>query len=137
MENENYEIVIMHICKFERSDKDLILNLNKYPERLCVLDKNRNVAVDVNTAYEYPYVKIMNMAYSIDLDEHKRYACIEYKSSLGLKAKKEDLLLCQEIINLLKQGFTFPDGNKELTNQEYLEMLKEEEKTAKILKKRK
>ena len=66
MENENYKIVKMHICKFERTEKGLALNLNKYPERLCVLDKNRKVAVDVNTCFEYPYVKVMNMTYIVN-----------------------------------------------------------------------
>lgn len=141
MENENYKIVKMHICKFERTEKGLALNLNKYPERLCVLDKNRKVAVDVNTCFEYPYVKVMNMTYivndGIKVNDQKRYACIEYGSLLGPDVKKEELLLCKEILNLLKQGVTFPDGNKELTNQEYMEMLKEEENCNKILKKRK
>lgn len=141
MENENYKIVKMHICKFERKEKVLSLNLNKYPARLCVLDKVRKVAVDVNTAYEYPYVKVINMTYidndGIEFNEQKRYACIEYDSLLSSEIKKEELLLCKEILNLLKQGVTFPDGNKELTNEEYIEMLKEEEKSVKILKKRK
>ena len=141
MENENYKIVKMHICRFERTEKGLALNLNNYPERLCVLDKNRKVAVDVKTAFEYPYVKIINMTYianeDVNINDQKRYACIEYDSFLGIDVKKEDLLLCKEILNLLKQGVTFPDGNKELTNQEYMEMLKEEKNNIKIMKKRK
>ena len=48
MENENYKIVKMHIGKFDRNENVFSLNLKKYPERLCVLDKTRNVAVDVN-----------------------------------------------------------------------------------------
>ena len=101
----------------------------------------RRVAVDVNTAHEYPYVRVMNMTYVINngipINNEKRYACIEYVSLLGFDMKKSELLLCKEILNLLKQGVIFPDGNKELTNQEYLEMLNEEEKNTKILKKRK
>ena len=141
MENENYKIVKMHICRFERTEKGLALNLNKYPERLCVLDKNRKVAVDVKTAFEYPYIKVINMAYVVNdgvkVNDQRRYACIEYNSLLGPDIKKEELLLCKEILNLLKQGVTFPDGNKELTNQEYMEMLKEEKNNVKIMKKRK
>lgn len=136
----------IHIVPFER-DKDNILKgcFDQYPPRLCVIDDDNSIAVDVETCMQYPYIRTFSSIYFYNEIEKnkikigKRFACRPYvlfnEDSLStdlLKRKKE-------IINLLNQGVTFPDGNEELTNEEYLELInnKENIKVKKFGKKQK
>ena len=145
LEDNNYKIVTMHICSFERKNGMLSLNMNKYPERLCIHDKLNKVVIDVETNHQYPYVRILNMQsfYNIEeskmLTSDKRVACIEY-ATVPYDLGKETLKKCQNIIKALKEGKEFPDGNKVLSNEQYLEMINDSqknEKTKKLGKKRK
>ena len=145
LEDANYRIVQMHICSFERRDGILSLDMKKYPERLCVHDKKNNIIIDVETGHKYPYVRILNMQevyYKEDakmLTPDKRVGCIEY-APIPYNLDKETLKLCRNIINLLQNGNFFPDGNKILSNEQYLEMInnsKKSAKTKKIVRKRK
>lgn len=149
MNDENYQILTMHICKFKNIGKNLFLNSNSCPERLCILDKKEKIVIDVKSGCQYPYVKIINMTYIISngvaIDDSMEYACLEYSNIYEQKMSKDDLLLCKEIIQLLKQGVTFPDGNKEkdilerneMLYREYGELLNTDKNSNKILQKRK
>jgi len=132
MENENFRISKIHICVFDKekeSDNFFKLNINKYPVRICVIDEKRDIAIDVETKHQYPYVRIMNMSYSTDeqgLEEvtrGKRAACVEYHLCPYLELNSQILDKCGEVIKLLKDGFKFPEGNLELTNEEYLKLI--------------
>ncbi len=146
MENEKYQIVNMHICSFENRNGVLATNLNKYHDRLCVFDKQNNRVIDVGTNHQYEYIKIINMKYlssennNLKIEEGKRYACIPYTTLLNLEVDSKTLNKCGKIIQLLESGIIFPDGNNELTNEQYLEVInqsKNNTKTMKMLKKRK
>lgn len=147
MEHENFRISKIHICSFDKekeSDNFFKLDVYKYPVRICVIDEKKGIAIDVVTKHQYPYVRIINMSYSTDeqgLEEvtrGKRAACIEYHLFPHLELNSEILEKCNEVIKLLKNGFKFPDGNLELTNEEYLNLIdqqKTEENNKKIRKK--
>lgn len=146
MRNKNkIRIAKIHICSFERvSSKDFKFNTEKYPERLCVIDENNKIAVDVETKHQYPYVEttstlhFINNMYINQINEGQRVACFGYVIILpthDLSSKELDE--CNKIINLLKQGKNFKDGNKELTNEEYLEMINNSKHETKIKKIRK
>ena len=145
LEDINYKIVQMHIGSFERKDGILSFDIKKYPERLCIHDKKNKIVVDVETGHQYPYVRILNMQevyYKEDtklLTSNKRVGCIEY-STILCELDKEKLELCKNIISLLQKGHLFLDGNKILTNEQYLEIINNSEnikKTKKIGRKRK
>lgn len=145
LEDKNYRILQMHICSFERKNGVLTFDMNKYPQRLCVYDKQNKIVIDVETGHKYPYVRILYMRdiyHKEDakmLTPDKRVGCMEYATFID-DIDKETLKECKNIIKLLENGKIFPDGNKILSNEQYLEMIndsKNNEKTKKIGRKRK
>ena len=145
LENENYKIVQMHICSFERKDGMLAFDMSKYPQRLCIHDKKNKMIVDVETQHQYPYVRILNMQYFYDIEEiklltpDKRVGCMEYATIIPI-FDSSTIEKCKNIIDLLKKGVAFPDGNQVLSNEQYLEAIKQPKevgKTKKIGRKRK
>ena len=146
MENDNYKIVKIHICNFEKKDDLWKVNLNEFPERLCIIDNNNDIAIDVETKHQYTYIRTMSMMYFLNemevkkLKIGKRLACFEYSLLLLSTLSSEEITQCQEIIEALKQGFKYPDGNDMLTNEQYLELInkdKNKKESNKILKKHK
>ena len=144
--NNGYEIKEMHICKFEKEQGIFKSDLNIYPSRLCILDKKNNRVIEVETRHQYPYLKFINMSYlngdskKEDIYINKRYACNEYASLLFSKLDSNTLNKCKKIIDLLNSGYQFPNGNDELTNEQYLEMINSDKKVKnkeKLFKKRK
>lgn len=122
-------IARVHICCFDKFDETILkTDLNEYPDRLCIVDEENDMIIDVETKHRYTYVRTMSMLYFLNELERKkiklgkRFGCFKYDNSL-LKISSDELKQCREIINLLKQGFVFPDGNDELTNEEYLELI--------------
>ena len=145
LEDENYRIIKIHICNFERNNGILSFNTKKYPERLCVHDKKNNFVIDVETGHKYPYVRVLNMQYFYYIDdvksltENTRVACMEYVTTI-CDLTKEQLRECKNTIKLLQMGKLFIDGNQVLSNEQYLEMINNKEKTnktKKIVRKRK
>ena len=148
MANEKkLRIARLHICNFENYNENILkMNLQKYPDRLCIIDDENDIVIDVETKHRYQYVRTINMLYFLSDFESKkvsvgkRVGCFEY-SYLSLdKLTSDELKQCKEIINLLKQGFIFPDGNEELTNEQYLELIntpKMDEEPKKMIKSRK
>lgn len=131
LENDNYSIVKMHICSMDKKDNCFSLKLKDYPERLCVIDKVNKVVIDVETAHQYPYIRIINHQYYLDMDiaeikllnSGERVGCIAYAMLLKNSLDSKILRRCKYIVKLLSEGYTFPDGNKELTNDEYLDVV--------------
>ena len=141
--NKKYEIVKMHICSFDIVDESLLTNIEKYPARLCVFDKENKRVIDVKTMHEYPYLKVINMTYIPRKDNQKciefgkRYACIKRVTLLNFDLDSREIDECKNIINLLNLGYKFKDGNTELSNDQYLKMVNKKEKFNIMLKKRK
>lgn len=143
MENKP-RITKLHICCFEKYSENILkMNMEKYPERLCIIDDANNIVIDVGTRHKYEYVKTINMLYFLsDLEAKKvspgkRVGCFEYSFLSMGNLTSDELKNCKEIIELLKQGHEFLDGNQELTNEEYLELIntqKKEEQVKKMVK---
>ena len=104
MENENYKIVKMHICNFDKKGDFLKVDLNDFPERLCIIDNKNDIAIDVQTKHKYPYIRTVSMMYFLNEMEAKkitigkRVACFDYSllSLSGLNSK--ELIECKKII---------------------------------------
>ena len=117
LEDKNYRIVKMHIGSFERKNGLLTFDRNKYPERLCVHDKENKFVIDVATYHKYPYIRVVNMQELYNKEDvkkltpQKRVACMEY-ATITHDLKKEDLEHCKKIIKLLQSGKIFIDARK-------------------------
>ena len=128
---DNYEIMKMYICSFERNNGILSFDISKYPERLCVCDKNNKVVIDVETLHQYPYINALNRQTFYDIGDVKtigssnRVGCIEY-ATIPYELETESLEMCINIIEQLKNDVEFQDGNEVYDNKAYLEYLKEE-----------
>lgn len=140
-QNKNYEIIKTHICSLEKRDGITSFDLNKYPERICILDKTKNIVIDIETKHQYTYLETMSMLYVLNsellykIKPGNRVAVVSYAWIPGFELTTEQLNKCEKIINSLKQGKEYPEGNKVLTNEEYLEMVtKREEKNKKVYK---
>lgn len=144
--SRRFDITEMHICPFDRVDGQLRPNL-KYPKRYCVLDKEKEIAIDIKTKLKYIYVITSN---------NKEFMHEEYKKIQGNKRvaifpldscdySKIDLKGAQQIIESLRNNEEFQDGNEVFDNEKYLEYIENEQlnnqnkskKTKKIGKRRK
>ena len=137
--DNNYVITKMHICSFERRNGGLVFDMNKYPERLCVFDKKNKFVIDVETCHQYPYVRVLYQQMFYDIEEvksltpDKRVGCMEY-ATFDFDYDEKTLKRCMNIIKLLKNGKIFPNGNEELTNEEYLAVINRNKKEVKAKK---
>ena len=145
LEDKDYKILKMHICSFERKNGILTFDMEKYPERLCVFDKNKKIVIDVETWHKYPYIRVLNGQSFYDITDVKmltpnnRVACMEYATFIH-DLEKDVLEKCQKVIKLLQKGHEFPNGNEMLSNEDYLKFINNKEnnvKTKKIGRKRK
>ena len=56
--DKKIRIAKIHICSFENYDENILkYNLEKYPDRICVIDEQKDIVVDVETRYQYQYVR--------------------------------------------------------------------------------
>lgn len=141
-EKNKVRIAEIHICSFEKTDgKGFKFNTMKYPERLCVIDENKGIAIDVETEHQYQYVGVTSTLHFVNemhinkIKEGQRVACFEYYMILpSSNISLEQLNKCRDIINLLERGVIFKDGNQELSNEEYLNMINQPKKEGKIRK---
>ena len=141
MKKENIRVAKIHICVFEKNNENQIkIDTQKYPDRICVIDEGKNIVIDVQTKHQYPYIRTVNRLYFASNDDAarvkygKRNACFEYSNCPFLEFTPLEFKNCNEIIEQLNQGVEFLDGNEVLTNEEYLEMIKNEKNDNKIKK---
>lgn len=138
--NEKYTVTHVNICPLNICEYGVKPNLNEYPEtRLCVIDNENLIAVDVEHELKYEFIETMSGLYLInrtskDLNSGKRYAIFPY---VVFGIGRENLNKADKIIEKLENGFNFPDGNEELSNEKYLAVLSKKEENQKTLFKRK
>lgn len=140
MKDNRYSVCWLQICPFERLESGLLKsNRDNYPYRLCVIDKKEDVVIDVKTSHKYNYIHTSSIYFMHEeakkIEDGKRYAINELQSSIFL-VLEEDIEKAREIIYMLDNNIGFVDGNKMLSNEQYLEILLEEEKN-KVKKKEK
>ena len=140
MKENRYIVYWLQICPFERLDGGVLKpNRDDYPYRLCVLDKKEDIVIDVKTSHKYNYIHTSLVYFMHEeakkIEVGKRYAINKLPSSIFL-APEEDIEEARKIIYMLDNNIGFVDGNKVLSNEQYLERILEEEKN-KVKKKEK
>ena len=139
MKNNRYTICWTQICPFGRVENGMIKpNREDYPYRLCVLDKENGIVIDVKSKCRYDYIQTSSIYFmkeeSKKIELGKRYAIKELQSSMFL-TNDDDINQAREIMCLLKNGIGFADGNM-ISNEQYLESIKEDNKENNKVKKK-
>lgn len=139
MKDNKYSICWLQICPFDRLEGGILKpNRDDYPYRLCVLDRESSIAIDVKDEVSYEYIRTSTVYFlnqeSKKIEKDKRYAIMEI--NLYMKGiEKEDYIRANGIINKLNAGKEFIDGNS-ISNEEYLKNINNENNKV-IVKKRK
>lgn len=127
---EKYSVNEVNICTFDTYENGLIRpNLNKYPvRRLCVIDNERKIAIDVMHELKYDFLDTFNQDYFINgsskkIKPNRRAALFPL---LYFSTDLDSLKRVRNIIQKLESGYEFKDGNEVLSNEKYLEIVNQE-----------
>lgn len=139
---KKYEICWLQICPFNveskyDSKRIYIPDRENYPYRLCVLDKNKKVAVDVLLKKSYTYIETSLMYFlgneASKIEKDKRYACMKLANHM-LPCSNDDCIKAIQVLNDMKNGFEYEDGNG-ISNSEYLEIINDDQQKIKTKRK--
>ena len=132
-----------YICPFVFLGGLNIIPDPKYPPRLCVVDYENGIAIDVETNLKYDYIESSSRLYMGSIiDKIKNDRRVAVLTSQVLFNKDNCYKKALKIIKQLELGQQFEDGNLIFSNEQYLEYVnnfKEQtkQKTKKIEKRRK
>ena len=136
--DKDYVITELYICTFDLSREKIISPNLDYPTRFCVLDKKRKIAVDIEHELQYDYIETISRLYFVEnaakkIKNNLRAAIFPYH----MPYKENDInIKGYKIIEQLKKGVIFQDGNDALSNEDYLNLVKKE-KPKKMIKRKK
>ena len=126
---ERFFVKEIYICPFDRVQPGKLKpNLKDYPTRICVIDDEKEVAIDVKTGLKYDYIKTTSHLYFLSqsyekIKEDKRVAVLPL---MLINDDSYDLREVVKIINRLKRNENFQDGNEAYGNEQYLEYINQE-----------
>lgn len=139
MINKKIRIIKVPICTFDITEnKKIKLNIQGYPCRLCIIDEIKKIIVDVEHKLKYQYINKFDLI-ELEKNKGKRIGFIQYNFLELNKLSSEELKNCVDVVKLLNQDYNFKDGNQEMSNEEYLKIVKlpkNEEKNKELTKKR-
>ena len=128
--DKKYRVTEVNICTFEHiNNKCVRPRLNDYPHaRLCVIDKQKNIAIDIYHELKYDFLETLNMTYFINgsmskIRENKRAAI---QPIITIDLTDDEVKKASMIIKKLEDGYNFIDGNDVLSNEQYLELVEKE-----------
>ena len=132
---KRFKVSEIHICPVYKVGEEFKPDL-EYPTRFCVIDEEKEIAIDIKTKLKYDYIKTINHAYFVDesykkIKENNRVAIFPYALVFSVDY---DIDASKKIIEQLKNNEEFIDGNEVYNNKQYLEEIKKE-KTEKSKKK--
>ncbi len=124
---ERFDICEIHICPVYKVGDNFKPD-REYPTRYCVIDKEKEIAIDIKTKLKYDYIQTMSHLYFMSQSYKKikgdnRVAILPYASFIYSSC---DMKAARNIIEQLKNNVEFQDGNEVYDNKSYLEYLKEE-----------
>ena len=124
----------LRICEFNKYDGVVspIEDDDKFPMRLCVIDTDQSIAVDVKTKLKYDYFETTeSKIYFLcnvkgKIHPEKRYGVFPVTA---YNLDVEQTALVEQIINGLKNGEEYKDGNDIFPGEETYTKYLESEKT--------
>lgn len=121
--NERFFITQIRICTFTRTGEKTILPNYEYPERICVVDNESKVAIDILDEIQYDYIETINMRHFKNksnerIKDNKRAAIFPVRL---LSIDDEYLKKAVKIVKKIQSGYRFLDGNAVYNNDEYLQ----------------
>lgn len=119
--NKRFSIFEMWICTMVKEGKSYRPNPN-YVIRKCVVDEEQSIAIDMEDKLKYDYVKTINGRYFVEKSSEK----IELGKKIAvfpvsIILSSDELLVAQSIIEELKSGKDFTDGNKVIYINDYVD----------------
>lgn len=142
MMREKYELCELQICPFEHLNINNISYLkpmrnDEYPYRLCILDRNNSIAIDINTLHQYDYIEMSTihfygMGYK-KIKNKNRYAILKLTAGTMCEVDNDILVKAREIRTYLEQGKEFENGNT-IDNESYLDLINNENRHKKVKK---
>lgn len=136
---ERFIVREIHICPFDReSIGKLKPKLEEYPPRYCVIDKEKQIAIDIELKLKYDYIETISWVHFVNqsykkIQDDRRVAIYPYKL---MNEDSFDLVEAVKIINQLKNNYEYPDGNEVYNNEQYLEHINKETKEKSNVKKK-
>ncbi len=132
--SKEYQVNQVNICPFKIMERGFKPLLNEYPTaRLCVIDKEQGIAIDVNHELKYDFLESSSMLYLLNgaskkIKENKRVAV---NSIVNFGLSNEEQAKVDNVIKKLEIGYEFEDGNDVLSNEEYLKKIEEDNQISK------
>ncbi|MBQ2946520.1 MAG: hypothetical protein IJE04_01540 [Bacilli bacterium] len=125
--DEKFIVTKIHICPVYKVGDSFTPDM-EYPTRYCVIDEEKQIAIDIKTKLKYDYVKTVSHLYFSSQSNKKikgdnRVAIFPYTS---ISYNGCDMNESRKIIEQLKSNEKFQDGNEVYDNKSYLEFLKQE-----------
>lgn len=125
---ERFSIKEIYICPIHKIGEKFLKPDTNYPTRYCVIDEENEIAVDIKTKLKYDYVKTISNLYFINksyekIKDDKRLAILPFATFF---VDEEYFVEGNFIIDQLKDGVEFQDGNEVFNNEQYLEYLNQE-----------
>lgn len=121
------EVVICPVILVKNSKLQLGIN---YPTRLCVLDKENNIVIDVIHGVKYDYIDTINGKFWIDggkkYGNNKRVGLFGSSCFIGKPLEEQTKNNINQIIFNLINKVDYLDGNKVFSNEEYVNIINEE-----------
>lgn len=136
---ERFRIAETLICPFILRGDGKAAPDERYSLRLCVIDEENEIAIDIKHKLQYNYIRTKSALYMQSkainyIKDNKRaavFACVTLLSSISDNKVLKD---SKEIIENLKNGKRYPDGNEVLNNGEYLDLITKERIGQKVKK---
>ena len=130
--NDRFKITEIRVCPFEIINDKLSPNLN-YPFRKCVIDMEKNIAVDIELNIQYDYLPTMSDLYFLSscrdkVKDNRRVAVFPVASILF---DEKVFISASQIIKKLMNNEELIDGNEYLCNEAYLEIVSKKEEPKK------
>ena len=123
---EKYSVNEVNICTFNLENGQIKTNLNSFPQtRLCVIDNEAGIAVDVKHELKYDFIETVSGLYFVSyaLDKIKDNRRVAVFPLLNIGISEDECKMAKSVINKLESGYEFQDGNIALSNEEYLKVL--------------
>lgn len=139
MNKTRFSIEILVICPFNVTQEINMTPDLRYPPRFCVLDKEKQIVVDIKNKLSYSYIDANRRLFTgSDVEKIKDSKRVAIRALSSLTYEKYPFLEAKRIIKKLEDGFSYPDGNEMLNNKEYLQLIESENrKLRKVTKRRK